>query len=197
MVFLLVPNMYVSNAQQKRQQAFNEQLPAALNSVSNSMRSGYGLVQAMKLVSSEMPPPMSIEFQRVVSEVSYGLPYDVAFANMLRRNPSSDLSLVVTAIEINLEVGGNLSEILDGISSIIRDRVRIQGQVRSATAQVRFSATVLTFLPFGFAAIIFVVNPDYISLLWTTTPGKVMLAIAIMMVTFGGMTLRRVAKIDV
>ena len=98
------------------------------------------------MLAAEMGPPMSIEFQRVVSEVSYGLPYDVAFRNMLRRNPGSDLSMVVTAIEINLEVGGNLSEILDNISAIIRDRVRIQGQVRALTATTRLSSNVLTFL---------------------------------------------------
>lgn len=196
-LLFLAPNVFVSSAQQKRQHAFAEQLPIALNSVSNSMRSGYGLVQAMQLVSTEMPEPMAMEFKRVVSEVSYGLPYDVAFANMLRRNPSPDLSMVVTAIEINLEVGGNLSEILDGISSIIRDRVRIQGQVRALTAQVRFSSMVLTLLPFGVAGVILIVNPEYISLLWTTTAGIIMLVAALCLIVVGSLILRRIARIDV
>lgn len=196
-LLLLAPNVFVSSAQQKRQRAFAEQLPTALNSVSNSMRSGYGLVQAMQLVSTEMPAPMSIEFQRVVSEVSYGLPYDVAFANMLRRNPSPDLSMVVTAIEINLEVGGNLSEILDGISSIIRDRVRIQGQVRALTAQVRFSSLVLSVLPFGLAAVIYMSNPGYMSALWTTSLGRVLLVGALVMVGSGAFLLQRISRIDV
>ena len=81
-------------------------------------------------------------------EAGYGLPYDVAFQNMLRRNPSEDLSLVVTAMELHIEMGGNLSEILDNIASIIRDRVRIQGQIRALTAQQRLSAIILTGLPF-------------------------------------------------
>jgi tight adherence protein B len=194
---LLLPKFYVASAQRKRLQSFNEQLPAALDSLSNSLRGGYGLVQAMKLVSAEMQPPLSVEFQRVVSEVSYGLPYDTAFKNMLRRNGSPDLSMIVTAIEINLEVGGNLSDILDNIGAIIRDRVRIQGQVKAYTSQTRLSSMVLTGLPFGLGALIFVVNPTYISALWTTTLGLVMLGIAGTMVTIGSIVLSKMAKIDV
>ena len=193
---LLVPSFYVGHAQSKRIQAFNEQLPAALNSLSNSLRGGYGLVQAMVLVATESPSPMSAEFQRVVSEVSYGLPYDVAFKNMLRRNPGPDLTMVVTAIEINLEVGGNLSEILDNISAIIRDRVRIQGQVRAYTAQTRLSSYVLMFLPFGLAGVMFVVNRPYIAQLWTTTVGLVMLGVASFMWLMGSMVLSKLGKIE-
>lgn len=194
---LLLPKFYVASAQRKRLQSFNEQLPAALDSLSNSLRGGYGLVQAMKLVSAEMQPPLATEFQRVVSEVSYGLPYDTAFKNMLRRNNSPDLSMVVTAIEINLEVGGNLSDILDNIGAIIRDRVRIQGQVKAYTSQTRLSSMVLTGLPFGLGALIFVVNPTYISALWTTSMGLIMLGIAGTMVTIGSIVLSKMAKIDV
>jgi tight adherence protein B len=154
-------------------------------------------LQGMKLVAEEMPTPISTEFQRVVSEVSYGLPYDIAFSNMLRRNTGPDVNLVITAIEINLEVGGNLSEILDNISSIIRDRVRIQGQVASLTAMTRFSSMVLTILPFGLGGIIFLVNKEYISQLWTTTGGLIMLVLAIVLVVIGSFLLQRVAKIDV
>ncbi len=194
---LLLPKLYVAGAQRKRLQAFNEQLPSALDSLSNSLRGGYGLVQAMKLVSTEMPPPLANEFQRVVSEVSYGLPYDMAFKNMLRRNNSPDLSMVVTAIEINLEVGGNLSDILDNIGAIIRDRVRIQGQVKAYTSQTRLSSTVLTGLPFGLGLLIFMVNPTYLSALWSTTMGLIMMGIAVTMVMIGSIVLSKLAKIDV
>ena len=196
-LLLLLPKFYVSSAQRKRLQAFNEQLPSALNSLSNSLRGGYGLVQAMTLVSNEMAAPLATEFQRVVSEVGYGLPYDTAFRNMLRRNDSADLSLVVTAIEINMEVGGNLAEILDSISTIIRDRVRLQSQVKALTAMTRFSSMVLTGMPFGLAALIFVVNPSYISQLWTTTAGLMMLGLALTMVGMGTIVLNRLGRIDV
>jgi len=194
---LLLPQLYVSNAQRRRMQAFNEQLPGALASLANALRGGYGLVQALSLAASEMSPPMSTELQRVVTEVGYGLPYDTAFQSMLRRNPSPDLGLVVTAIEIHLEMGGNLSQILDNISDIIRDRVRIQGQIRAYTAQQRFSALVLTGLPFGLAAMIYMVNRQYLAVLWTTQFGLVMLALAATMLIIGGMMLSKISRIDV
>ncbi len=194
---LLLPQVYVSSAQRKRMQAFNEQLPGALSSFANALRGGYGLVQALSLVASELSPPISTEFQRVVTEVGYGLPYDTAFQNMLRRNPSSDLSLVVTAIEIHLEMGGNLSQILDNISDIIRDRVRIQGQIRAYTAQQRFSAIVLTGLPFGLAGMIYMVNRSYLTVLWTTQLGLVMLVLALTMLLVGAMMLSKISRIDV
>jgi tight adherence protein B len=196
-VLLILPRFYVSSAQHKRLNQFNEQLPSALNSLSNSLRGGYGLVQAMTLVATQMSTPMSTEFQRVVSEVGYGLPYDVAFQNMLRRNPSTDLSMVVTAIEINLEVGGNLSEILDNISAIIRDRVRIQGQIRAYTAQTRLSSTVLTILPFGLFGVMFLLNRGYISMLWTSTSGLALLALAGFLLGTGTILLRKIAQINV
>jgi tight adherence protein B len=194
---LLLPRLYVSRAQSQRLSAFKQQLPAALDSLSNSLRGGYGLIQAMKLVAAEMSPPLANEFQRVVSEVSYGLPYDTAFKNMLRRNNSDDLGMVVTAIEINLEVGGNLSDILDNIGRIIRDRVRIEGQVKAYTAQTRLSSSVLAGMPFFLGGIIYIVNPGYISVLWTTTIGMMMLGVAIFMVVMGTIVLSRLGKIDV
>jgi tight adherence protein B len=194
---LLLPKLYVSSARSKRLSAFNQQLPAALNSISNSLRGGYGLLQAMKLVAAEMSPPIATEFQRVVSEVSYGLAYDVAFGNMLRRNTSPDLSLVVTAIEINIEVGGNLAEILDNISGIIRDRVRLQAQVKAYTAQVRFSALVLSLLPFGLGGVIFMLNRPYMSQLWQSQIGLIMMGVAIVLIGMASMMLQKIATIDV
>jgi len=196
-VSLLLPQAYVRSAQSRRTQAFNEQLPGALSSLANALRGGYGLVQSLSLVAGEVSPPMSTELQRVVTEVGYGLPYDTAFQSMLRRNPGSDLSLVVTAIEIHLEMGGNLSQILDNISEIIRDRVRIQGQIRAFTAQQRFSALVLTCMPFGLGAMIYMVNRSYLSQLWTTTIGLLMLGLAMTMLCIGAYMLTKISKIDV
>ncbi len=194
---LFLPRFYVSSARKKRLNQFSQQLPSALSSLSNSLRGGYGLVQAMTLVATQMQPPTSTEFQRVVSEVGYGLPYDVAFQNMLRRNPTNDLSMVVTAVEINLEIGGNLSEILDDISAIIRDRIRIQGQIKAFTAQTRLSSMVLTILPFGIFGILLIVNRAYISLLWSSTMGLALLAVAGGLLGTGTVVLNKISKIDV
>ena len=115
--------------------AFSDQLGDSLNLMVNGLRSGYSVLQAMEAVSREMPPPISAEFARVVQEVQIGLPLDQALGNMLRRIKSDDLDLVITAINVQREVGGNLAEILDVISFTIRERVRIKGEVRTLTAQ--------------------------------------------------------------
>jgi tight adherence protein B len=116
---------------------------------------------------------------------------------MLRRNPGSDLSLVISAIEIHLEMGGNLAEILEGISTIIRDRVRIKAQVSAYTVQQRLSASVLVGMPFGLGGIIFMANPGYISLLWQTTGGLLMLGLAGGMVAAGAFMLKKISTIDI
>jgi tight adherence protein B len=196
--FLLpLPHLYVGSVKARRLQAFAQQLPNALTSLANALRGGYGIAQAMSLTAEEMTPPMSTELRRVVAETGYGLPYDTAFRNMLRRNPSDDLSLVVTALELHLEMGGNLSEILDNIGAIVRDRVRIYMQVQALTASQRFSATIVTALPFGIVAVMYVLNRSYISQLWTTTPGLIILALAVVLVVTGTIVLRRVATIKV
>lgn len=197
LLLLPVPHLYVGSSRAKRAVAFSEQLPNALSSLSNALRGGYGIVQAMSLTAEEMAAPMSTEFRKVVAEVGYGLPYDVAFQNMLRRNPTDDLGLVVTALEIHLEMGGNLSVILDNIAGIIRDRVRIQGQIRTLTAQQRLSSRILISLPFIVVGALYFVNRKYISQLWTTQEGLVMTFIAGTLLILGIFLLRRVSAIKV
>ena len=125
------PRWFMSYRQGARLRAFNDQLGDALNLMVNGLRSGYSVMQAMEAVSREMPPPHCREFGRVVQEVQIGLSLDQALANMLRRIKSDDLDLVVTAINVQREVGGNLAEILDVISFTIRERVRIKGEIRT------------------------------------------------------------------
>ena len=128
----------------KRQQTvrlnkFNDQLGDMLNLMVNGLRAGYSTMQAMEAVSRELPAPISDEFHRVVQEMQIGIPMEKALDNLLRRIPSEDLDFVITAINVQREVGGNLSEILDTISFTIRERVRIKGEIRVMTAQVRTS----------------------------------------------------------
>ncbi|MFN3491607.1 MAG: type II secretion system F family protein, partial [Anaerolineales bacterium] len=146
----------------------------------NGLRAGYSTMQAMEAVSKELPSPINDEFRRVVQEMQIGIPMETALDNLLRRIPSDDLDFVVTAINVQREVGGNLSEILDNISFTIRERIRIKGEVRVLTAQVRTSGTVLSLIPFGLTLVLWFLNPDY--LLSVTAGGPACTAIIICVV---------------
>jgi len=156
------PRFYIRRQQQLRLNKFNDQLSDMLNLMVNGLRAGYSTMQAMEAVSKELPSPISDEFRRVVQEMQIGIPLETALDNLLRRIPSDDLDFVVTAINVQREVGGNLSEILDTISFTIRERVRIKGEVRTLTAQVRTSGTVLSLIPFGLTLILWFLNPEYL-----------------------------------
>ncbi|GAB1471221.1 type II secretion system F family protein [Chloroflexota bacterium] len=158
----ILPGQYVKMQKKKRLQKFNDQLPDMLNLMVNGLRAGYSTTQAMEAISKELPPPLCDEFRRVVQEMQIGIPMETALENLLRRIPSEDLDFVVTAINVQREVGGNLSEILDSISFTIRERIRIKGEVRVLTSQVRASGSVLSLIPFGLTCILWFLNPDYL-----------------------------------
>jgi tight adherence protein B len=158
-----VPNLYVGYAAKKRIKAFNNQLGDGITLMANSLRSGYSFLQSMDLVSREAPSPMSSEFRRVVQEIGLGLSTDDALGNLLRRVPSDDLDLLITAVNIQHEVGGNLAQILETIGHTIRERVRIKGEIAVLTAQGRISAYVITALPIVLAVGITLINPEYMA----------------------------------
>src|SRR5690606_20311828 len=166
--------------QRKRLQKFNDQLPDMLNLMVNGLRAGYSTMQALEAVSKELPSPINDEFKRVVQEMQIGISMETALDNLLRRIPSDDLDFVVTAVNVQREVGGNLSEILDNISFTIRERIRIKGEVRVLTAQVRTSGTVLSLIPFGLTLVLWFLNPEY--LLSVTAGGPICTAIIICVV---------------
>src|SRR5919206_334720 len=161
------PNLYIAYAARKRVKSFNNQLGDGITLMANSLRSGYSFLQSMDLVSREAPPPMSSEFRRVVQEIGLGLSTEEALGNLLRRVPSEDLDLMITAINIQHEVGGNLSQILETIAHTIRERVRIKGEIQVLTAQGRISAYVITGLPIALAIIITIINPTYMAPIFT------------------------------
>lgn len=156
------PRFYVKRQQAQRLQKFNDQLSDMLNLMVNGLRAGYSTMQAMEAISKELPSPINDEFRRVVQEMQIGIPMETALENLLRRIPSPDLDFVVTAINVQREVGGNLSEILDNISFTIRERVRIKGEVRVLTSQVRTSGSVLSLIPFFLTLVLWFLNPEYL-----------------------------------
>ncbi|MCX7838752.1 MAG: type II secretion system F family protein [Anaerolineae bacterium] len=191
------PRLWIRQLQARRLNAFNNQLGDTLILLSNSLRSGYSLLQSMETVSRELPPPMSTEFARVVREIGLGLTIEEALAHMLQRIQSDDLDLVVTAINIQHEVGGNLAEILDTIAYTIRERVRIKGQIRAMTAQQRFSGYVVSLLPFVLGFAMFVINPNYIGRMFNEPCGIIMLMVGGLMIVAGYMVIRQITNIEV
>lgn len=176
------PGMYVKSQQKKRLQKFNDQLADMLNLMVNGLRAGYSTMQAMEAISKELPAPISDEFRRVIQEMQIGISMETALENLLRRIPSEDLDFVITAINVQREVGGNLSEILDNISFTIRERVRIKGEVRVLTSQVRTSGSVLSLIPFFLVLVLWFLNPEY---LMSVTQGGPILTAAIICVVLG------------
>lgn len=161
-VGIFIPRFYVKRQQGRRLVRFNEQLGDMLNLMVNGLRAGFSTMQAMEAVSKELPAPISDEFRRVVQEMQLGVTMQQSLDNLLRRIPSEDLDLVVTAINVQREVGGNLAEILDTISYTIRERVRIKGEIKVLTTQVMYSGRFLSIMPLGVIGILYILNRPYI-----------------------------------
>ncbi len=203
---LQIPRFALGVSASRRVQRFNDQLGDTLNLWVNALRSGYSVLQSMETIATELPPPVSTEFERVVQEVRLGLSLREAMENMLRRVPSEDLDLVVTAVTIQREVGGNLSEILDNISFTIRERIRIKGEVRVLTAQGRLSGWIIALLPIVLAVVLYIVNGEYVSQLWLNEDprifnsipcGWLVIVTSVIMVAVGSIVIRRIVDIEV
>jgi tight adherence protein B len=194
-----LPRFYVKRQQTVRLNKFNDQLGDMLNLVVNGLRAGYSTMQAMEAVSRELPAPISDEFHRVVQEMQIGIPMEKALDNLLRRIPSDDLDFVITAINVQREVGGNLSEILDTISFTIRERVRIKGEIRVLTATVRTSATVLSLIPVFLTLALWFISPDYISSFFDRGPlcGWLAVVTIVGMIVSGYLVMMKIADIEV
>ena len=194
-----IPGFYVKRQQTVRLNKFNDQLGDMLNLMVNGLRAGYSTMQAMEAVSRELPTPISDEFHRVVQEMQIGISMEKSLDNLLRRIPSDDLDFVVTAINVQREVGGNLSEILDTISFTIRERVRIKGEIRVMTAQVRSSGLVLALIPVFLTLALWFISPEYIGSFFDRGPfcGWLAVSTIVLMIVSGYFVMMRIADIEV
>jgi tight adherence protein B len=191
------PRIVVNVLKGRRVRKFNDQLGDTINLLVNSLRSGYSMPQAMETVAGDMPPPISEEFRRVGIEISLGVSLEQALDNMLRRVNSPDLDLMITAINVQHEVGGNLAEILDIISHTIRERVRIQGEIKTLTAQGEITGYVISGLPFALTGILFLMNRTYMMRMFTTPCGWIMSSVAITIIVLGFVVMKKVVQIEV
>lgn len=199
-----IPRFYVKRQQAIRLNKFNDQLSDMLSLMVNGLRAGYSTMQAMEAVSRELPSPISDEFRRLVQEMQIGIPIEKALENLLRRIPSDDLDFVITAINVQREVGGNLSEILDNISFTIRERVRIKGEIRVLTATVRTSGIVLSLIPVFLSLALWFISPEYIGTFFVEAPGIsqplcgiITVIVIVGMIASGYFVMMRIADIEV
>jgi tight adherence protein B len=194
-----LPRFYVKRQQTVRLHKFNDQLADMLNLMVNGLRAGYSTMQALEAVSRELPAPICDEFRRVVQEMQIGISMENALENLLRRIPSDDLDFVITAINVQREVGGNLSEILDTISFTIRERVRIKGEIRVMTASVRTSGAVLSMIPVFLSLALWFVSPEYIGSFFSRGPlcGWLAVGTIVIMIASGYFVMMKIADIEV
>jgi tight adherence protein B len=191
------PRIWVGRRIGGRLAAFNKQLPDTITLVSNSLRAGSSFLQSIELVSRETPAPMGEEMGRVVREVNLGLGMEEALHNVVRRINSEDLDLMVTAISIQQQVGGNLAEILDTIAFTIRERVRIKGEVNTLTTQGRYSGYLVAFLPIAIAFTINLISPAFMEPLFKQTIGQILLVVGGVMMAIGFFAIRKITDIKV
>lgn len=194
---LILPRIYILSAQNKKTQKFNNQLSDVLLVLANSLKAGFSLFQAMEMASQEMPDPIASELRITLKEMTYGESTEAALTNLTSRIRSKDLELMVTAILIQRQIGGNLAEILLGIHETIQERLTLMGEVRSLTAQGRLSGYIIAAVPFAIALIVTIIQPEYLSVLFSSSVGKSMVAAGLFLQFLGFMAINKIVKIKV
>ena len=189
--------IYVLVRIERRAASFTNQLGDCLMMIANALRAGFSFLQAIELISKEMEPPVSEEFKHVVRDVGLGTPVERALTEMDKRVGSPDFSLVVTAVLIQQQVGGDLARILDTISDTIQDRIRMRREVKVLTSQGRMSGWILVLLPIAVGLFMTSMNPGYLDPLFHDSVGRIILAITIVMEIIGAVVINRIVDIDV
>jgi len=193
----LLPNVFVKTRQGARLAKFDAQIADGLVIMSNSLRAGYSFLQAMDMVAREMSPPISEEFTSAMKEMSLGSPTETALVTLSDRVGSEDLELVVTAVLIQRQIGGNLAEVLDNIAETIRERVKLHQEIKTLTAQGRMSGLIIGVLPAALGVFLYAVNPEYISLLFTHPTGRLMVGLAVFGELIGILAIRKIVAIEI
>jgi tight adherence protein B len=197
MAFGAVPYMLARRARTRRLVRIEVQLPEAADFIARALRAGHSFTNVLQIVGNELPEPLSGEFRLAREEINYGVPMSEALHNMAARIPLTDLRYLIIAVLIQRESGGNLAEILGNISTIIRSRLKLAAQVRVLSAEGRMSAWILGALPFVVGTMMVMLNPKYVSMLWTDPTGIRLLWYAAGMILVGVVWLRRVIHIRI
>jgi tight adherence protein B len=196
-VTLFVPKWYIKRLAVRRLKRFEEQLPDALLMVSGAMRAGASLTVAMESMIKEQKPPLSQEFELMLREQRLGVDFDTALVNMEKRNPLQDFSLVVSGLRISREVGGNLAEILESLSSTLREKATMEGKIRSLTAQGKMQGLIMSCLPLLMMAALNWIEPKAMGTMFNTLFGWATLTVILVMISMGYFIIRKITTIDV
>lgn len=193
----MLPSMHVMGKRKKRMKRFLQLLPDALDLMSRGLSAGHAFTESLHMVATEMPEPIATEFRKTYEEQNLGLSLKLALENMVHRMPLLDLRMCVTAILIQRETGGNLSELLEKVAYTIRERFRIMEDLKTLTLSSRWSAWLLCALPIGLAVYMSVMNPQYMEVMWRDPRGHRLLAIAAIMQVMGMLMVQKIMKIKI
>ncbi len=191
----IIPPLSVSIARKRRLALFEKQLSDALGIIGNSLRAGFTFAQSMESISREMPDPIAKEFNKTIREMALGVPMEDAMTAMVRRMENEDLGMLISAVLIQRQVGGNLADIIDNISITIRDRLKIKGEVKVMSASGRISGMVIGLLPVFLIVVLMILNPSYIMTFVSTPLGLGMLAVAGFMEFIGFFIVQKIVNI--
>ncbi len=192
----ILPNLIIAGRKKKKIKEFDEQLNEGLGMISNALKAGYSFLQALAVAAEETQNPFAKEFKGLIKELSLGISMEDGLNNLLDRVPSEDLKLIVNAILIQKDVGGNLSEVLENISETIRERQRIKNEVNSLTAQGKLSGMIIMLMPFVLGIIIYLFDNAYILTLFQTLIGRVLLVFAVISQLIGWVFIQKIIKIE-
>lgn len=192
-----LPFKWVARRKDKRMADFERQLPEALELVGRALRAGHTFTSGMGMVVSEFSDPIRIEFQTTLEEINFGMGVTTALDNLMERVDCPDLNFFVVSVKIQNESGGNLAEIIGNISALIRERFKLKGRIQVLSAEGRMAAWVLSLLPFGVAAVVQMVNPGYLELLFTDPLGRIMSYGVAGLITVGILVIRKMVRIEV
>lgn len=198
-VFVIVwilPNTWLNSRIKTRKRNFNDQLNGGLNLISNALKAGHSFMQALNIAARETDGAFSEEFKVLIKELNLGIPQNIAFDNLLLRIDSQDMQLVVNAIAIQSEIGGNLSEILENISETIRERQRLKNEMNALTAQGRLTGIIIVLLPVFIVGILYVLNKEYVMVLFTHPIGWGLLVFAFINEMIGVFFIRKIINVE-
>lgn len=198
LVGFFVPRFYVNREVNQRLYKFESQLPDTLMLWVNALRSGFSVMQAMEAIAKDSPEPTMTEFRRIVKEVQLGIDMEDALDHLLNRIQSEDLDLVVTAVNIQREVGGNLAEILEVISHTIRERIKLKGEIRVLTSQGRYTGYLISFLPIGLAFFLNFASPGYMGqMLESRRCGWPLMGVGLALIGMGTAVIQKIVDIEI
>lgn len=191
------PVLWLQRVASQRRVRFESQLPEALDFMTRALRSGFGLTVALGMVGDEFPAPIGVEFKQGFDQISIGMSFDDAMADMADRLQSSDLNFLVIALVIHRQTGGNLTELLTSLAHTVRERIKLKGKVRVLASEGRLSGLLIGALPFLLAAILSMVNPGYMSSLWLTPAGQTLVGAGLILMAVGGLWMWKIVQIRV